>query len=186
MPGSSGAAATSAATPAFSEPPHAPRHRARRRCRRRHARATLPAPPRLDRPPPQISRALLGDDSRLRLPRFMEEEAPKDPEATKQELIDKIAQVLARSLIRLRRGWQPECGRSGIGGQRAWSRGEGPPPRPWAGACILGVAGAAALRVAGSLLRSRQRVTPILRGIAGCGGGCQRQAQMRLDCWMSL
>ncbi|KIY99309.1 hypothetical protein MNEG_8654 [Monoraphidium neglectum] len=44
---------------------------------------------------PQISRALLGDDSRLRLPRFMEEEAPKDPEATKQELIDKIAQLNA-------------------------------------------------------------------------------------------
>jgi len=42
---------------------------------------------------PQISRALLGDDQRLRFPRFMEEEAPKDPEATKQELIDKIAQV---------------------------------------------------------------------------------------------
>jgi hypothetical protein len=42
---------------------------------------------------PQISRALLGDDQRIRLPRFMEEEGPKDPEATKQELIDKIAQV---------------------------------------------------------------------------------------------
>ncbi|KAI8472794.1 MAG: hypothetical protein J3K34DRAFT_457663 [Monoraphidium minutum] len=42
---------------------------------------------------PQISRALLGDN--LRLPRFMEEEVPKDPEATKQELIDKIAQLNA-------------------------------------------------------------------------------------------
>ncbi|KAI8475517.1 MAG: hypothetical protein J3K34DRAFT_464813 [Monoraphidium minutum] len=44
---------------------------------------------------PQISRALLGDDHRLRLPRFMEEEMPKDPEATKQDLIDKIAQLNA-------------------------------------------------------------------------------------------
>ena len=44
---------------------------------------------------PQISRALLGDDQRLRLPRFMEEEGPKDPEATKQELIDKIAMLNA-------------------------------------------------------------------------------------------
>lgn len=44
---------------------------------------------------PQISRALLGEDQRLRLPRFMEEEVPKDPEATKQELIDKIAQLNA-------------------------------------------------------------------------------------------
>ncbi|GBF94730.1 hypothetical protein Rsub_07613 [Raphidocelis subcapitata] len=44
---------------------------------------------------PQISRALLGDDQRLRLPRFMEEEGPKDPEATKQDLIDKIAQLNA-------------------------------------------------------------------------------------------
>ncbi|KIZ00476.1 hypothetical protein MNEG_7484 [Monoraphidium neglectum] len=43
----------------------------------------------------EISRALLGDDSRLRLPRFMEEEVPKDPEATKQDLIDKIAQLNA-------------------------------------------------------------------------------------------
>ena len=39
----------------------------------------------------QISKALLGDDQRLKLPRFMEEE--KDPEQTKQDLIDKIAQV---------------------------------------------------------------------------------------------
>jgi len=39
---------------------------------------------------PQISKALLGDDQRLRLPRFLEDEA-KDPEATKQELIEKIA-----------------------------------------------------------------------------------------------
>jgi len=43
----------------------------------------------------QISRALLGDDQRLRLPRFMEDELPKDPEATKQDLIDKIAQLNA-------------------------------------------------------------------------------------------
>ena len=39
----------------------------------------------------QISKALLGDDQRLKLPRFLEEE--KDPEQTKQDLIDKIAQV---------------------------------------------------------------------------------------------
>jgi hypothetical protein len=43
---------------------------------------------------PQISRALLGNDASLRLPRLMEEDSgPKDPEATKQELIDKIAQL---------------------------------------------------------------------------------------------
>lgn len=43
----------------------------------------------------QISKALLSDDARLRLPRFLEDEAPKDPEATKQDLIDKIAQLNA-------------------------------------------------------------------------------------------
>jgi hypothetical protein len=45
--------------------------------------------------PFQISRSLLGEDQRLRLPRFLEEEGPKDPEATKQDLIDKIAQLNA-------------------------------------------------------------------------------------------
>lgn len=44
---------------------------------------------------PQISKALLGDDQRLRLPRFMEDEQIKDPEATKQDLIEKIAQLNA-------------------------------------------------------------------------------------------
>jgi hypothetical protein len=44
-------------------------------------------------PTPQISRALLGDDQRLRLPRFLEDEQVKDPEATKQDLIEKIAQL---------------------------------------------------------------------------------------------
>lgn len=43
---------------------------------------------------PQISKALIGDDQRLKLPRFMEEEA-KDPAQTKQELIDKIASLNA-------------------------------------------------------------------------------------------
>ena len=43
---------------------------------------------------PQISRALLGDDQRLRLPRFLEEEE-LDPEVTKQNLADKIAQLNA-------------------------------------------------------------------------------------------
>lgn len=43
----------------------------------------------------QISKALLGDDARLRLPRFLEDEAAKDPEATKQDLIEKIAQLNA-------------------------------------------------------------------------------------------
>lgn len=43
----------------------------------------------------QISKALLNDDSRLRLPRFLEDDTPKDPEATKQDLIDKIAQLNA-------------------------------------------------------------------------------------------
>jgi hypothetical protein len=46
------------------------------------------------RAPAQISKALLGDDQRLRLPRFMEDEI-KDPEQTKQELIDKINQLNA-------------------------------------------------------------------------------------------
>lgn len=32
----------------------------------------------------QISKALLGDDQRIKLPRFLEEDAPKDPEQTKQ------------------------------------------------------------------------------------------------------
>lgn len=41
---------------------------------------------------PQISEALLGDDQRLRLPRFMEEEE-EDPEVTRQNLADKIAQL---------------------------------------------------------------------------------------------
>lgn len=43
----------------------------------------------------QISKTLLNEDARLRLPRFLEDEAPKDPEATKQDLIDKIAQLNA-------------------------------------------------------------------------------------------
>jgi len=43
---------------------------------------------------PQISRALLGEDQRLRLPRFLEEE-DMDPEVTKQNLADKIAQLNA-------------------------------------------------------------------------------------------
>jgi len=42
---------------------------------------------------PQISKSLLGDDHRLKLPRFLEDDTPKDPEATKQDLIDKIAQL---------------------------------------------------------------------------------------------
>ncbi len=44
-------------------------------------------------PGSQISRALLGDDQRLKLPRFLEEDQIKDPEATKQDLIEKIAQL---------------------------------------------------------------------------------------------
>ncbi len=40
----------------------------------------------------QISKALLGDDQRLKLPGLAEE---KDPEQTKQDLIDKIAQLNA-------------------------------------------------------------------------------------------
>lgn len=39
---------------------------------------------------PQISKALLGDDAKLRLPNFLEEEGEKDPAATKQDLIEKI------------------------------------------------------------------------------------------------
>lgn len=42
---------------------------------------------------PQISKALLGDDQKLKLPRFLEDE--KDPEATKEDLIEKIAQLNA-------------------------------------------------------------------------------------------
>jgi gas vesicle protein len=41
---------------------------------------------------PQISQALLGDDQRLRLPRFLDEE-DDDPEVTKQNLAEKIAQL---------------------------------------------------------------------------------------------
>eukprot|EP00891_Asterochloris_glomerata_P000288 jgi/Astpho2/288/Aster-02177 len=41
---------------------------------------------------PQISRVILGDDNRLRLPRFLEDEQ-KSPEDTKQDLADKIAQL---------------------------------------------------------------------------------------------
>lgn len=40
---------------------------------------------------PQISRALLGDDQRIKLPKFLEEEQQKDPEQTRQDLIEKIA-----------------------------------------------------------------------------------------------
>lgn len=43
---------------------------------------------------PQISRSLLGDDQRLRLPRFLDEEE-LDPEVTKQNLAEKIAQLNA-------------------------------------------------------------------------------------------
>eukprot|EP01026_Neomeris_dumetosa_P056600 TRINITY_DN5180_c0_g1_i10.p3 TRINITY_DN5180_c0_g1~~TRINITY_DN5180_c0_g1_i10.p3 ORF type:complete len:137 (+),score=25.46 TRINITY_DN5180_c0_g1_i10:45-455(+) len=41
---------------------------------------------------PQISRALLNEEQKLRLPRWLEEEE-KDPEATKQKLFDKIDQL---------------------------------------------------------------------------------------------
>eukprot|EP00879_Flechtneria_rotunda_P000995 GHRR01001129.1.p2 GENE.GHRR01001129.1~~GHRR01001129.1.p2 ORF type:complete len:145 (+),score=44.97 GHRR01001129.1:120-554(+) len=44
---------------------------------------------------PQISKTLLNEDARVRLPRFLEDDVPKDPEATKQDLIDKIAQLNA-------------------------------------------------------------------------------------------
>jgi hypothetical protein len=42
---------------------------------------------------PQISQALLGDDQRLRLPRFLNEEEDGDPEVTRQNLAAKIAQL---------------------------------------------------------------------------------------------
>ncbi|CAK0752334.1 hypothetical protein CVIRNUC_002138 [Coccomyxa viridis] len=41
---------------------------------------------------PQISAALLNDEQRLRLPKFLDEEE-KSPEATKQDLADKIASL---------------------------------------------------------------------------------------------
>ena len=41
---------------------------------------------------PQISQALLGEDQRLRLPRFLEEE-DESPEVTRQNLAEKIAQL---------------------------------------------------------------------------------------------
>ncbi|KAK9843369.1 hypothetical protein WJX74_011088 [Apatococcus lobatus] len=44
---------------------------------------------------PQISAALLSEDQRLRLPRFLDDKDDKDPEATKQDLSDKIAQLNA-------------------------------------------------------------------------------------------
>ncbi len=44
---------------------------------------------------PQISRALLGDEQRLRLPRFLEDDEDLDPEVTKQNLAEKIAQLNA-------------------------------------------------------------------------------------------
>lgn len=43
---------------------------------------------------PQISKALLSEDQRLRLPRFLEEEK-KSPKATKQDLAEKIEQLNA-------------------------------------------------------------------------------------------
>lgn len=47
-------------------------------------------------PPKTASRCpRAGDDQRLKLPRFLEEEGAKDPEATKQDLVDKIAQLNA-------------------------------------------------------------------------------------------
>lgn len=42
---------------------------------------------------PQISQALIGEEQRLRLPRFMDED--EDPEVTKQNLAEKIAQLNA-------------------------------------------------------------------------------------------
>ena len=42
---------------------------------------------------PQISRAILGDEQSLKLPRFLDDE--EDPEVTKQNLADKIAQLNA-------------------------------------------------------------------------------------------
>ena len=41
----------------------------------------------------QISKALLGDDAKLRLPHFLDDEGEKDPAATKQDLIEKINQL---------------------------------------------------------------------------------------------
>ena len=81
-----------------------------------HTAPTAPPAARLAPTPrrAQISRALVGD---VRLPRFVEEEGPKDPEATKQELIDKIAQVGAG-------GW-----RAGLGGL-VRAAGLPPPARP--------------------------------------------------------
>ena len=43
---------------------------------------------------PNISRAILGDDQSLKLPRFLEP-TEEDPEITKQNLADKIAQLNA-------------------------------------------------------------------------------------------
>ncbi|EIE24112.1 hypothetical protein COCSUDRAFT_65747 [Coccomyxa subellipsoidea C-169] len=43
---------------------------------------------------PQISAALLSEDQRLKLPKFLDEDE-KDPEATKQDLADKIASLNA-------------------------------------------------------------------------------------------
>lgn len=40
---------------------------------------------------PQISAALLGEDQKLRLPRFLQDE--EDPVATKENLREKIAQL---------------------------------------------------------------------------------------------
>ena len=42
---------------------------------------------------PQISHALLGEDQCLRLPRFLEEEEETDPEVTRANLAEKIAQL---------------------------------------------------------------------------------------------
>jgi hypothetical protein len=41
---------------------------------------------------PQISQALLREEQRIRLPRFLDDE-DEDPEITKQNLADKIAQL---------------------------------------------------------------------------------------------
>jgi len=41
---------------------------------------------------PQISQALLGDDQRLKLPKFLEDEE-ESPEVTRQNLAEKIAQL---------------------------------------------------------------------------------------------
>lgn len=42
---------------------------------------------------PAISKALLGPDDRLKMPRFLDDATPKDPAQMKQDLIDKIAQL---------------------------------------------------------------------------------------------